>query len=96
MFDKLGAKFGMPGSILLFFSGLFFHISGYNFDLFPLEELHVVALSILLFFSGLSFEGCLLRKNKVLPNSIYLALFGTFISMCSGCSILALDFVFSE
>ena len=77
VFDRLGAKVGMPGSIFLFFCGLFFHISGYNFELFPIEELHVVALCILLFFSGLSFEGSLLRKNKVLPNSIYLALFGT-------------------
>ena len=96
VFDKLGAKFGMPGSILLFFSGLFFHISGYNFDLFPLEELHVVALSILLFFSGLSFEGCLLRKNKVLPNSIYLALFGTFISMLFWLFYLGLGFSFFQ
>mgnify|MGYP004140096829 CR=1 FL=1 len=81
VFDKFGAKMGIPGSIFLFFCGLFFHVSGYNFELFPVEEIHVVALSILLFFSGLSFDGALLRQNKVLPNSILLALLGTFLSM---------------
>ncbi len=96
VFDKLGARLGMPGSILLFFSGLFFHVSGYDFDEFPLEELHVVALSILLFFSGLSFEGSLLRKNKVLPNSIYLAIFGTFISMVFWFFYLGLGFSFFQ
>ena len=96
VFDKLGAKLGMPGSIFLFFSGLFFHISGYDFDLFPLEELHVVSLSILLFFSGLSFEGSLLRKNKVLPNSIYLAIFGTFVSMVFWLFYLGLGFSFFQ
>lgn len=96
VFDRLGAKVGMPGSIFLFFCGLFFHISGYNFELFPIEELHVVALSILLFFSGLSFEGSLLRKNKVLPNSIYLAFFGTFISMVFWFLYLGLGFSFFQ
>ena len=96
VFDKLGVRLGIPGSIFLFFSGLFFHVSGYDFDEFPLEELHVVALSILLFFSGLSFEGSLLRKNKVLPNSIYLAIFGTFISMVFWFFYFGLGFSFFQ
>ena len=96
VFDKLGVRLGIPGSILLFFSGLFFHASGYNFDLFPLEQLHVVALSILLFFSGLSVESCLLRKNKVLPNSICLALFGTFVSMVFWLFYLGIGFSFFQ
>ena len=95
IFDKLGAKLGIPGSIFLFFCGLFFHVSGYNFELFPVEEIHVVALSILLFFSGLSFDGALLRKNKVLPNSILLALFGTFLSMIFWLLYLGFGFSFT-
>ena len=81
LFEKLGVKLGIPGSIFLFFAGLFSHVSGFSFESFPLEELHVVALCILLFFSGLSFDRSLLRKNKVLSNSISLALFGTLLSM---------------
>ena len=96
VFDKLGAKLGIPGSIFLFFCGLFFHVSGYNFELFPVEEIHVVALSILLFFSGLSFDGALLRKNKVLPNSILLALFGTFLSMMFWLLYLGFGFTFFQ
>ena len=96
IFDKLGVRLGMPGSILLFFSGLFFHLSGYSFELFPLEQLHVVALSILLFFSGLSFESCLLRTNKVFPNSVLLAIFGTFISMLFWLLYLGIGFSFFQ
>ena len=81
LFEKLGVKLGIPGSIFLFFAGLFSHISGFSFESFPIEELHVVALCILLFFSGLSFDRSLLRENKVLSSSINLALFGTVISM---------------
>ena len=96
LFDKLGARLGIPGSIFLFFCGLFFHVSGYNFELFPVEEIHVVALSILLFFSGLSFDGALLRKNKVLPNSILLALLGTFLSMIFWLVYLRFGFSFFQ
>ena len=96
IFDKLGVRLGMPGSILLFFTGLFFHLSGYSFELFPLEQLHVVALSILLFFSGLSFESCLLRTNKVFPNSVLLAIFGTFISMLFWLLYLGIGFSFFQ
>ena len=81
LFEKLGVKLGMPGSIFLFFAGLFYHVCGFSFESFPLEELHVVALCILLFFSGLSFDRSLLRENKVLSNSISLAIFGTLISI---------------
>ena len=79
--DKLSQKIGIPGSIFLFFGGLILHVSGYNFQAFPLEELHVVALSILLFFSGLSFERGLLEKQKLLAQSISLAVLGTGLSM---------------
>ena len=75
---------------------MFFHVSGYNFELFPVEEIHVVALSILLFFSGLSFDGALLRKNKVLPNSILLALLGTFLSMMFWLVYLRFGFSFFQ
>ena len=95
-FDKFGAKLGIPGSIFLFFCGLFFHVSGYDFRLFPLEEIHVIALSILLFFSGLSFEGSLLRENKVLSSSILLALFGTFLSMVFWLFYLGFGFAFFQ
>ena len=81
LFEKLGVRLGIPGSIFLFFAGLFSHLSGFSLESFPIEELHVVALCILLFFSGLSFDRSLLRKNKVLSNSISLALFGTLLSM---------------
>ena len=81
LFEKLGVKLGIPGSIFLFFAGLFSHVCGFSFESFPLEELHVVALCILLFFSGLSFDRSLLRENKVLSNSISLAIFGTLISI---------------
>ena len=81
LFEKLGVKLGIPGSIFLFFAGLFSHVCGFSFESFPLEELHVVALCILLFFSGLSFDRSILRENKVLSNSISLALFGTLVSI---------------
>ena len=81
LFEKLGVRLGIPGSIFLFFAGLCSHLSGFSLESFPIEELHVVALCILLFFSGLSFDRSLLRKNKVLSNSISLALFGTLLSM---------------
>ena len=80
-FDRFGLKLGIPGSIFLFFIGLFSHMSGFNFETFPLEELHVVALCILLFFSGLSFDRTILKRNKLLVNSISLAVFGTVLSM---------------
>lgn len=96
VFDKVGAKLGIPGSIFLFFCGLFFHVSGYDFELFPVEEIHVIALSILLFFSGLSFDGDLLRKNKVLPNSILLALIGTCLSMMFWLAYLGFGFSFFQ
>ena len=80
-FDKFGLKLGIPGSIFLFFIGLFSHMSGFNFETFPLEELHVVALCILLFFSGLSFDRTILKRNNLLVNSISLAVFGTVLSM---------------
>ena len=81
VFDKLGLKLGIPSSIFLFFIGLFSHLSGFSFETFPLEELHVVALCILLFFSGLSFDRTILKRNKLLVNSISLAVFGTVLSM---------------
>ena len=81
LFEKIGVKLGIPGSIFLFFAGLFSNVSGFSFESFPIEKLHVVALCILLFFSGLSFDRALLRENKVLANSINLALFGTLLSM---------------
>tara|TARA_X000000950_G_scaffold104700_1_gene131992 strand:+ start:798 stop:2207 length:1410 start_codon:yes stop_codon:yes gene_type:complete len=81
LFEKLGVRLGIPGSIFLFFAGLCSRLSGFSLESFPIEELHVVALCILLFFSGLSFDRSLLRKNKVLSNSISLALFGTLLSM---------------
>ena len=96
IFDKLGAKIGIPGSIFIFFCGLFFHATGYSFELFPVEEVHVIALSILLFFSGLSFDRSLLRKNKVLPNSILLALLGTFLSMMFWLIYLGIGFLFFQ
>ena len=49
LFEKLGVKLGIPGSIFLFFAGLFSHVCGFSFESFPLEELHVVALCILLY-----------------------------------------------
>ena len=52
LLEKLGVKLGIPGSIFLFFTGLFSHVSGFSFESFPLEEVHVVSLCILLFFSG--------------------------------------------
>ena len=79
--DKLSQRIGIPGSIFLFFGGLFFHLSGFSFKAFPLEELHVVALSILLFFSGLSFERRLLARQKLLAQSISLAVLGTVLTM---------------
>ena len=96
LFEKLGIKLGIPGSIFLFFVGLFSHISGFSFESFPLEELHAVALCILLFFSGLSFDRSLLRENKVLTNSINLALFGTLISMLFWSLYLLVGFSFFQ
>lgn len=79
--DRLSQRIGIPGSIFLFFGGLFFHLSGFSFEAFPLEELHVVALCILLFFSGLSFERRLLVRQKLLAQSALLAVLGTVLSM---------------
>ena len=79
--EKFGSKIGIPGSIILFFLGLFSHVTGFSFENFPLEEVHVVALSVLLFFSGLSFDRSLLKRNKLLSRSIQLAVFGTVLSM---------------
>ena len=79
--EKFGSKVGIPGSIILFFLGLFSHVTGFSFEHFPLEEVHVVALSVLLFFSGLSFDRSLLKRNKLLSRSIQLAVFGTVLSM---------------
>ena len=91
-FDRFGLKLGIPGSIFLFFIGLFSHMSGFNFETFPLEELHVVALCILLFFSGLSFDRTILKRNKLLVNSISLAVFGTVLSMAFWLIYLRLGF----
>jgi len=81
VFDKFGLKLGIPGSIFLFFLGLFSHLSGFSFETFPLEQIHVVALCILLFFSGLSFDRTILKRNKLLVNTISFAVFGTVLSM---------------
>ena len=75
--EKVGLQIGIPGSIFLFFAGLFSHISGFSFESFPLEEIHVVALSVLLFFGGLSFDRSLLRRRRQLLGSVCLAVFGT-------------------
>ena len=96
LFEKLGVKLGIPGSIFLFFAGLFSHVSGFSFESFPIEELHVVALCILLFFSGLSFDRSLLRENKVLASSINLALFGTLLSMLFWLFYLLIGFGFFQ
>ena len=79
--EKIASKTGIPGSLVLFFLGLFCHITTFSLEKFPLEEVHVVALTVLLFFSGLSFDRSLLRKNKLLSSSIQLAVFGTILSM---------------
>ena len=79
--EKVGLQIGIPGSIFLFFAGLFSHISGFSFESFPLEEIHVVALSVLLFFGGLSFDRSLLRRRRQLLGSVCLAVFGTIFSM---------------
>ena len=79
--EKVGLQIGIPGSIFLFFAGLFSHISGFSFEGFPLEEIHVVALSVLLFFGGLSFDRSLLRRRRQLLGSVCLAVFGTIFSM---------------
>ena len=79
--EKLGLRIGIPGSIFLFFAGLFSHVSGFGFARFPLEEIHVVALSVLLFFSGLSFDRRLLKRSRQLLSSVWLAVFGTILSM---------------
>ena len=94
--DKFGAKIGIPGSIFLFLAGLFFHVTGFSFEAFPIEKLHVVALSILLFFSGLSFDRALLRRNKVLMDSVFLAVFGTFLSMLLWLFYLRIGFGFFQ
>ena len=66
IFDKIGLKLGIPGSIFLFFSGLFFHeVTGFNLERFPLEEVHVVSVTILLFFSGLAFSKKLLKQIQI-------------------------------
>ena len=79
--EKIASKTGIPRSLVLFFLGLFSHITTFSFEKFPPEEVHVVALTVLLFFSGLSFDRSLLRKNKLLSSSIQLAVFGTILSM---------------
>ena len=88
-------RLGIPGSIFLFFCGLFFHISGYNFELFPVEEIHVIALSILFFLADFpSTDHCF--ENKVLPNSILLALLGIFLSMIFWLIYLGIGFLFFQ
>tara|TARA_X000000950_G_scaffold91447_1_gene115116 strand:+ start:1058 stop:2470 length:1413 start_codon:yes stop_codon:yes gene_type:complete len=94
--EKLGVKLGIPGSIFLFFAGLFFHVSGFSFESFPLEQVHVVSLCILLFFSGLSFDRKLLKENKVLSNSISLGIFGTLLSMAFWLFYLIVGFGFFQ
>ena len=93
IFDKIGLKLGIPGSIFLFFSGLFFHeVTGFNLERFPLEEVHVVSVTILLFFSGLAFSKKLLKRRKVLISSLLLAVFGTLFSMIVGLVLLRFGF----
>ena len=79
--EKIGLRIGIPGSIFLFFTGLFSHVSGFSFESFPLEEVHAVALSVLLFFSGLSFDRSLLKQSRQLISSVRLAVLGTGFSM---------------
>ena len=47
--EKIGRRLGIPGAIFPFFVGLFFHVSGFGFNSFPLEEVHAIALTVLLF-----------------------------------------------
>ena len=97
IFDKVGLKLGIPGSIFLFFSGLFFHnVTGFNLETFPLEEIHVVSVTILLFFSGLAFSKSLLKRSKILISSLLLAVFGTLFSMIIGLILLRLGFGFLQ
>ena len=79
--ERIGLRLGIPGAIFLFFAGLFFHVSGFGFQSFPLEEVHAIALTVLLFFSGLSFDRSLLRRSGQLMSSVQLAVLGTVFSM---------------
>ena len=79
--EKIGRRLGIPGAIFLFFVGLFFHVSGFSFKGFPLEEVHAIALTVLLFFSGLSFDRSLLKRTGQLMSSVQLAVLGTVFSM---------------
>ncbi len=79
--EKIGSRLGIPGAIFLFFVGLFFHVSGFSFKGFPLEEVHAIALTVLLFFSGLSFDRSLLKRSGQLMSSVQLAVLGTVFSM---------------
>ena len=81
IFDKIGTKLSIPGSIFLFFLGLFSNFAGFSFESIPLEQVHIVALCILLFFSGLTFDRSVLKENKLLVSSILLAILGTVVSM---------------
>ena len=81
IFDKIGAKLSIPGSIFLFSLGLISNFSGFSFESMPLEQVHIVALCILLFFSGLTFDQSVLKDNKLFVSSILLALLGTVVSM---------------
>ena len=60
--DKFGIKLSIPGSIFLFFLGLFINIENLAFETIPLEQVHVIALCVLLFFSGLTSDRLLLKK----------------------------------
>ena len=81
IFDKIGRKLSIPGTIFIFFLGLFSNFAGFSYETVPLEQVHIVALCILLFFSGLTFDRSLLKENKLLVSSILLALLGTVLSM---------------
>lgn len=79
--EKVGLRIGIPGSMFLFFAGLFSRISGFSLRDFPLEDIHVVALTALLFFSGLSINRSLLKRNRQFLSSIWLGVFGAIFSM---------------
>ena len=79
--DKFGIKLSIPGSIFLFFLGLFINIENFTFETIPLEQVHVIALCVLLFFSGLTSDRLLLKRSNLLFSSMQLALFGTAFSM---------------
>ena len=81
IFDKIGRKLSIPGTIFVFFLGLFSNFAGFSYEAVPLEQVHIVALCILLFFSGLTFDRSLLQENRLLVSSILLAILGTVLSM---------------